>query len=300
MEYFIRGGIQFNTLKTYRIVNLENNRVFRAKQYEYNTYTGDYENTYLKIGGRQSDCVEIVYNKYNKTGVLQWVDKTDNDCEITKPEIIKLNNGHVNMIELVKVALTFLYKINGDENINLVLNDSSTISCAKDKDISLRHYYFFKYSKTWYELHFEAVPSNTNYNRFKEKFDKPIIRYRDDYIVFMKNIYGNTITRLFDESNTYRDFVDKLNEHTNQLENNEKCKYYTAWIQDFVSRHFGDIPQNWNIIINREMINTHYELMPIKGGKKSKKHSVMSFKRFTHLRYLYKTQKNLIKARMVV
>lgn len=294
MELFRRNGVEETNCLTYRLVNTRTKRVFKALHYDFVNLLGTYVGSYLKVGGKQNYCVEIKYYKNSVFGELQWVNKISGDCELSNLDET-LDRKEVHIIETANVALSFLYLITHKE-IKLRFSDNSTIPCFKAKDTPLNWYSFFVHGKTWYEKHFDAIPIDSPANsQSKITLDLPIVRKETDYKYFMLNPHGELIWKLYNESNTYRDFFEKLKENRGDV---RLCELYLHWIVHFSGLHFSmGLSEIWLLNVNREIEPIEYTIMQTGRGKKSKKiHVISSFDLFKNVRKMYKqTNKRVVK-----
>ena len=142
------------------------------------------------------------------------------------------------------------------------LYDASFMPCNRDLNdtLDLLTYSIALYGKTWYEIKLGAYPKNPIIrNLYKQQID----RYTsedfkqslnvDDFLFKISassNEYARTVLRerkseiinLYETSKTFPIFFKKLR---NIIPDNDKCKFFKRWLDDFIHESIHNLDRNW-------------------------------------------------------
>ena len=232
---------------------------FRVKKESNNTYE------HLHVGGRKF-CVEFRWHRGSQNSVLQWIDVLQGGCELQEKQIRKEDT-----VKLFDLAVTILKKYSPEVK-HIELLDNSKFSCdlprGKKGQIFMNHYNYLFHNATWYDSKLGAYPIDSIYKERYEK-NKYIATDPSKKTLFFdfKNTDLNTmLTPLFNESHTWREFLDKL-----YLEYNDKnlCGILYPWYLEASVFLAGglSLPSLWYIDIeSRPTID--YEITAHIGGKR--------------------------------
>lgn len=135
----------------------------------------------------------------------------------------------------------------------LKLHDSSyhPYNRAINDQLDLLSYSIALYGKTWYEIHFNAF--SDDYDTFRKEVEVYMSGKMIEWFVFFHtNILGGysydivigdeeTYEAIYNSSNTYPEFFQKLNNHIGR-----DPIFFRSWVNNFISS-FVNIPRYWYI-----------------------------------------------------
>lgn len=142
------------------------------------------------------------------------------------------------------------------------LEDASNIACDNDLKVSLASYYLAFFGKTWYELHFGAVPITKDAELYKTSKDLFLNKSAKQDIDWFKqllrhsntdHIYHESLLNIYEKADTYREFFNDLKEY---YDRSTLCVASRAWVHQFMTREIFNIAaQSWKIDLNRYSSN---------------------------------------------
>lgn len=216
----------------------------------------DIENISISIGNKEEQCI---YFTILKTSDTHYQAKLVNLQYYTSCSLFKnLEKGKGTIVMLCSLKEYIQRKYPYVKHF--VLEDYSQIECSikntkKYKKLSLTNYYFVLYRKTWYEDRLYAFPVNidtSTYTKLKEKFSNKneFISYKEFHQIYLQDTneeVKNIIQELYENSNTYAEFFDKVREKSNE----ERCNILYSWLDLFMDRFIG-IPLTgyWSICLD--------------------------------------------------
>jgi hypothetical protein len=186
----------------------------------YHYFTNKPSNYTLFLGGLKKGCVEISIDANNTA-----------DTSIATMTSIKY-------FPTLEAGIRTQHMIN--TALSLLINEFPHIKSIKfdDTEVSLAHYYIALFGGTWYEKKFQALLLDTSdreqyYNKLKLLYDK---NYKCNYVDFISKYrftHNTNIENLYNLSDTYRDFFDKLKQYFSNKES--LCDFLQTWIEDFIN-----------------------------------------------------------------
>lgn len=246
-------------------MSYETYSILKGNKYEFGVRqsTQMYGNTIIgrtfTIGGDYEKCVTVSYKYKNNMPIQAFIPYLLYEPECSIDSTLERGGGSEIMIKtLLKHAYSEIPSIS-----IFLFDDMSKIDCiSKDltksperkiqKPLNLAFFSIAYYSKTWYELHFNAVMNDLEqYKKYRERLDfltnpeeKPefqhfleIAQPPIDQIEMLKSMYETT--------ETYRDFF-------NAIPKVKRCDILYSWLTNFMKYYIGDIytESNWMISID--------------------------------------------------
>lgn len=190
----------------------------------------------ITFGGRKR-CVVIHVDKdrREKIGYMS-IAQFDKHCKLNGN--LQRKSGTVN---LIKVAMKFVCELYPHLSGKFKFDDNSTIHCLQGITLSLPHFYWAIYSKTWYEKHLNAYPIGSDYNMeaqqvleeyrsaikiLKRKLkEKPDIRM---HLTTMKASKRSYLLNCYDKTNSLKDFIVSFKN------DGMDCSIYEGWLSKIV------------------------------------------------------------------
>jgi hypothetical protein len=242
--------------------------------------------TYL-TGGDYYNCVTISYRYENNQPVKAFIPHLLYEPECSVGSTLERGGGSEKMI---KSALQYAY--NDIPSIPVFyFSDMSKIDCLpKDlskpperkiiKPLNLAYFSIAYYSKTWYELRFNAkMEDDEKYKKYKEKLVFLVEpSYKVSFIDFVSIIQqGDSelisyIKEIYEVSDTYRDFF-------NNIPKAKRCDILYPWLNTFIEYYIDDVYDEKGWIIDIRTMNATRSLQ---GGYTRRK------KRMNRKKQLYR------------
>lgn len=232
----------------------------------------------ITVGGKNK-CVGINAPYNSDTAHLLNIKRIGGGCELDNADISGMKT--VNMLNL---AFTFLKQ--EMRNIKYIkLEDRSDIPCTLKNGsiigISLASHQLLFHQKTWYERYFNAKLINpvlhNLYENSKINFNK-----KPESFNFINNDLNIILTPLLYESNSWKDFFDKIN----LMEN--KCEVILFWYSYALKEIFQGVSferQDWIIDLNTINSIDYTILNNQHGGGKTRKYKNNEYMSINQLSY---------------
>lgn len=203
------------------------------------------DNTNINVGGNNY-CVNLILRE-NKTE-LYWL-KTEEGGSELDDKIFSQQN-------MVDVAFSIFRKYYPDRQQVVELLDDSGFNWKDKKDkkykINFLKCYLLLHRKTWYEDKFNATIADSKiYSEYKIKaennFDDP--GKKPTYFDFRNNEIKSELEPLYNSSNTWGEFIDKLVEKYKE----NKYRMIYDWYRYAICIIFDgmEINQDWKIDISK-------------------------------------------------
>lgn len=222
---------------------------------------------HLHVGGRKY-CVEFRWNRGSPQSIvnLQWIDVAQGGCELQEKQIRKDDT-----IKLFDLSVTLLKQYNPEvKKIDLL--DNSKFSCdlprGKKGQIFMNYYNYLFHNATWYDSKLGAYPiDSVDKERYeKNKYIATDPSKKASMFDFKNTDLNTLLTPLYNESHTWREFLDKL-----YLEYKDKnlCGILYPWYLEVSVFLAGglSLPSLWYIDVDlRPSID--YEITTHVGGKR--------------------------------
>lgn len=199
------------------------------------TIKRNHDNYYINFGGSNPKltCIDIFVYDNISSAKLQQIDY-DTKCNLEG----NLSNGlgTRDMIQAALFSITHLFP----EIKTIQLEDYSNIKCDNGLSVSLASYYLAFNEETWYEKYFGAIPITKYkylYQESKNNFTNSNIKKELKWfheLIRMSNLdsrYHKYLLETYTQSNTYREFFDKLKKHYSK---SELCIATRNWIHRFI------------------------------------------------------------------
>jgi hypothetical protein len=232
----------------------------------YHFTTGKPISYYIDVGGMMKGCVRIVVEVPSSTentderfrniemqkscAFISWIGY-NNKCSI----LGNLESGDGTR-HMVRTAMTVvLNTFNWIKEFELT--DASKVQCENGIEISLSELSFVVHAKSYYEKYFKAYLLNEE-NRQRYYDAQTMLKDRntklplDDFVSLFR-IFDKDIHKVYQNTDTYLDFFNRLKIECKRHGENHFCKILHPWIHDFIMYVFkanglGDIwMSNWRI-----------------------------------------------------
>lgn len=213
---------------------------------------------YINFGGKHSKvtCIDMFIYDNDKTAKLQQIDY-DQRCNLD--ENMSRGIGTRDMLQSCLFAVKQLF---GDDLDDIELDDASSIACDNGLNVSLASYYLAFFGKTWYELHFGAVPITKDAELYKTRKHLFLNKSAKQDIEWFKQLlrrsntdlqYQNSLLEIYEKTDTYREFFDNLKAY---YDRSSLCVASRPWVHQFMVREIFNIAaQSWKIDLNRYSSN---------------------------------------------
>lgn len=227
---------------------------------------------YIEIGDPKHPCLSLnIFTKEASDIIEKGIDKTAKlsnidalyECVIeqTNEDFSKYSFGK----ELLQWVIIYIKSKHNQVTI-LQLTDESYIPCNRRPldTVDLLSYSIALYSKTWYELNFNAyIEDKEVYAMYKKSigiYSLPSTKSANSWdTFFLKNItsvYAKNIIleneelykTLYESSDTFPVFFKKI---SNVIGKENKCKFFKTWLQEFINSYVT-ITRKWTIKIKSE------------------------------------------------
>lgn len=208
---------------------------------------------YINFGGENSKVtyIDIFVYDNDKTAKLQQIDY-DQRCNLDE----NMTRG-IGTRDMLQACLFAIKQLFSDDLIDIELEDASNIACDNDLKVSLASYYLAFFGKTWYELHFGAVPITKDAELYKTSKDLFLNKSAKQDIDWFKqllrhsntdHIYHESLLNIYEKADTYREFFNDLKEY---YDRSTLCVASRAWVHQFMTREIFNIAaQSWKIDLN--------------------------------------------------
>jgi hypothetical protein len=213
---------------------------------------------YINFGGKNSKitCIDIFVYDNDKTAKLQQIDY-DQRCNLDE----NMSRG-IGTRDMLQACLFSVKQLFGDDLNNIELEDAFNIACDNGLNVSLASYYLAFFGKTWYELHFGAVPITKDaelYKTSKSLFLNKSAKQNTDWFKQLlrrsntEHVYHTSLLEIYEKTDTYREFFDELKIF---YDRSTLCVASRAWVHQFMTREIFNISaQSWKIDLNRYSSN---------------------------------------------
>lgn len=204
---------------------------------------------FVNLGGNNPKltCIDIFVYDNKQIAVLQQV-SYDSQCNLRGD--LSRGGGTVDMVCAALLAVKKLFP----QLTDIKFDDVANIPCDNGRSVSLASYYLAFRRKTWYEMHFGAIPNTKDallYQERKKRFDDPSFKSKIDWFDSLicnpgtDDKYHDYLKKTYSDSKTYGDFFDTLKNHFSR---SELCIVTRSWIQTFmVSEIFNVAMSPWII-----------------------------------------------------
>lgn len=217
---------------------------------------------YINVGGK-NDCVQIFYNSLTNSARLDRLETEKGGCSLSKTDIH--GEKTIQMTDLAFTILRSLYP--GIHEVTLI--DSAKFVCilpdGSKTPMSYKQFFLLLKGKTYYQERFNAIPTYSHEAAAVEQFVRNINdpMRKPDIFHFMNKDLNDLLTPIYNESKTWKEFIDKL---SNKYKRNV-CQVMFPWyLHAYAMIMNSEITTFWKIPIDRRN-SIEYEIIDIKESK---------------------------------
>jgi hypothetical protein len=223
------------------------------------SYEGKIFSRNFKIGGDYDDCVNLSYTYSNGLPISAKLPHLMYEPECAVDMILQRGEGSIQLIKKLlyyayeKINQVYLFEFEDMSSIDCIEKDLSKLPPRKQiKPLNLAYLSIAYNGMTWYEKNFNAKMIDKNkYEKYKERLS--FLTKESDKVNFERFLeiakppieQINIIKPLYDSSNTYRDFFNKI-------PFNDRCNILFPWLSNFILFYIDDVynEKGWVININ--------------------------------------------------